>query len=82
MSNKQYTFSLPPEAAEVIDVLPKTKKSECVANALLSYKKEQARQKALDFIATLKPKKWNTDKDAVRLVQEAREERSRQLLDC
>ena len=72
MSNKQYTFSLPPEAAEIVDSLPKMAKSECVTQALLQFKKEQARQKALDVIALLKPATWDTEKDSVTLVQEAR----------
>lgn len=79
MSNKQYTFSLPPEASQIIDSLPKMAKSDCVTQALLQFKKEQARQKSLDVIALLKPQEWDTDKDAVSLVQEARVKRADQV---
>ena len=81
MPNRQYTFSLPPEAGEIVDALPKMEKSEYVAQALLHFEKEKARKKALDLIASLKPKKWDTDKDSVALVQEARIARAKQLSD-
>ena len=79
MPNKQYTFSLPPEAASIIDELPKMEKSECVAQALVQFKKEQARKKALDVLDLLQPKEWDTEKNAVTLVQEARQQRSDHL---
>ena len=76
MANRQYTFSLPPEASEIIDQLPKMEKSEHVAQALVYFKKEKAKQKALDVLAMLKPKDWATDRDAVELVQQARSVRA------
>lgn len=79
MPNKQYTFSLPPEAAHIIDALPKMEKSECVAQALVQFSKEQARQKALNVLELLQPQVWDTEKDAVTLVQEARQKRSDHL---
>ena len=79
MSNKQYTFSLPPEAGEIIDALPKMAKSEYVAQALLHFEQKRAKQNALDVLAVLQPKDWNTDKDAVTLIQEARQQRSQHL---
>jgi hypothetical protein len=81
MSNKQYTFSLPPEAGEIIDSLPKMEKSERVAQALLHFERQQAKQKTLDVLALLKPREWETDKDAVTLVEEARAYRSANLSD-
>ncbi len=81
MPNKQYTFSLPPEAGRVIDALPKMEKSECVAQALLLFERERAKQKTLDILKLLKPKDWGTDKDSVTLVQEARQKRAEQLTD-
>ncbi len=79
MPNKQYTFSLPPEAGKVIDALPKMEKSERVAQALLQFEKERAKQKTLDILKLLKPKGWDTDKDSVTLVQEARQKRAEHL---
>ena len=79
MPNKQYTFSLPPEASQIIDSLPKMAKSECVTQALLQFKKMQDRQKTLDVIALLKPVKWDTEKDSVTLVQESRITRAGQI---
>ena len=79
MPNKQYTFSLPAEAGAIIDSLPKMAKSECVAQALIQYKKQQAKQKTLDVIGLLQPKDWGTEKDAVILVQEARRDRAEHL---
>ncbi len=79
MPNKQYTFSLPPEAGKVIDALPKMEKSERVAQALLQFEKERAKQKTLDILKLLKPKDWGTDKDSVTLVQEARQKRAEHL---
>lgn len=79
MPNKQYTFSLPPEASQIIDSLPKMAKSECVTQALLQFQKQQAQQKALDVIALLKPTEWETQKDSVTLVQEARATRAKQI---
>ena len=81
MPNKQYTFSLPPEAGSIIDALPKTEKSECVAQALIQFRKEKARLKTLDILSLLQPKDWGTEKDSVILVQEAREKRANQLID-
>lgn len=81
MANKQYTFSLPFEAGKVIDALPKMEKSEHVTQALLQFEKEKARQKTLDIIKLLRPKDWDTDKDAVTLVQEARQKRAEHLTD-
>jgi hypothetical protein len=79
MPNKQYTFSLPPEAGRIIDALPKMEKSECVAQALMQFEKEMAKQKTLDILALLQPKDWGTEKDAVTLVQEARQKRAGHL---
>ncbi len=79
MPNKQYTFSLPPEVGKIIDVLPKMEKSERVAQALLHYEREKAKQKTLDILTLLQPKDWGTDKDTVTLVQEARKKRAEQL---
>ena len=36
----------------------------------------QNKQKALDFLSTLQPKEWNTDKNSVVLVEEIRQQRS------
>ena len=79
MPNKQYPFSLPPEAGRIIDTLPKMEKSEFVAQALMQFEKERARQKTLDILAMLEPKDWDTEKDAVTLVQEARQQRAKDL---
>jgi hypothetical protein len=78
--NKQYTFSLPSEVANIIDSLPKTEKSSYVAQAILNQEKEKARQKALDVISLLNPQSWNTKKDAVELVQETRTARAGNIL--
>ncbi len=43
--------------------------------------KEKERLKALDALKSLKPKDWGTDKDAVTLVQEARQKRAEHLTD-
>ena len=76
MLNKQYTFSLPPEAGRIIDALPKMEKSKCVAEALIQFEKEKAKQKTLDVLALLQPKDWETEKDSVTLVDEARQQRA------
>ena len=78
--NKQYTFSLPEEVGQVIDALPKTEKSKFVADAVKNQVRMKAKQKALNIIDLLNPKDWETDKDAVQLVQEARTDRSEQIL--
>ena len=78
--NKQFTFSLPEEVAEIIDALPKTEKSNYIAQAVLNQEKEKAKQKALDVIALLHPKEWDTEKDAVELVQEARTTKANNIL--
>lgn len=78
--NKQYTFSLPEEVANVIDALPKTEKSKYIAQAVLNQERSKAKQKALDVIALLDPKDWGTDTDAVDLVNEMRIGRSNQIL--
>ena len=79
MLNKQYTFSLPPEARRIIDALPKMEKSKCVAKALIQFEKEKAKQKTLDVLALLQPKDWGTEKDSVTLVDEARQQRAEHL---
>ena len=81
MQNKQYTFSLPTQAGRIIDRLPKMEKSKHIVQALMQYEKEQARQKTLNLITLLKPKDWETDKDAVTLVQEARQQKAQRLSD-
>lgn len=81
MPNKQYTFSLPPEAGRIIDALPKMEKSECVAQALIQFEKEKAKKKTLDILTLLQPRDWGTEKDSVTLVQEARKKRSERSSD-
>ena len=78
--NKQYTFSLPESIGQIIDALPKTKKSQYIAEAIINQEKLKAQQKALDVIDLLKPTDWDTDKDAVELVREARVKRTGQIL--
>ena len=78
---KQYTFSLPPEAGAIVDQEPRMEKSKLVAKALLQYKQDTARRKALDILASITPKKWATDKDSVELVREARLKRSQDIMD-
>lgn len=78
--NKKYTFSLPPEVGVIIDNLSKTKKSDFVAQAILNQERTIAQKKALDVLALIKPKTWDTDRDSVQLVQEARDSRSEQIL--
>jgi hypothetical protein len=73
MANRQYTFSLPPEVGNIIDTAPKMEKSKLVAEALLQFKKDNARQKTLDILASITPTDWDTDKSAVELVREARQ---------
>ena len=73
MQNKQYTFSLPTQAGRIIDRLPKMEKSKLVAEALLQFKRGNARQKALDILASITPTDWDTDKSAVELVREVRQ---------
>lgn len=78
--NKQYTFSLPPEVGVIIDSLPKTKKSEYVAEALMLKEKFKAQQKVLSLLDSIKPSEGISDKSSVELVQEARAARSDQLI--
>ena len=73
MANRQYTFSLPPEVGAIIDTAPKMEKSKLVAEALLQFKRGNARQKALDILASITPTDWDTDKSAVELVREVRQ---------
>lgn len=80
MTNKQYTFSLPPEVGMVIDALPKMKKSEYVADALMLKGNFNAKKRLLTMLDNIKPRKWLSNKGSVELVQEAREIRAQQLI--
>ncbi len=51
-----------------------------VAEALFLLKKEQSRIEALNILDSIEATEWDTDKDAVQLVDEARQKRSGQIL--
>jgi hypothetical protein len=80
MATKQHSISLPENASAILDSLPKGEKSQLVAEALLLLQKERARHEALRILDEIEPTDWGTDKDSVQLVQEARAERTGQIL--
>ena len=79
-STRQYTFSLPPEVGAMIDQEPRMEKSKLVAKALLKYKKDTARQKALNILNSITPTEWETNKSAVELVREVRKNGMKPML--
>ena len=81
MPNKQYTFSLPDEAATLIDAQPKSAKSQYVADALLLKAKFDAQKKVLTMLDKLKLQKGASGKDSVALIQGTRNARAQQFID-
>ena len=80
MATKQYSILLPDDASAILDGYPEREKSQVVAEALYLLQKERARYEALKILDEIEPTDWGTDKNSVQLVQEARAERTKQVL--